>query len=114
MQAGIGQTNAQTVTIDDNDAAEVMFTTSAQTTGENSPVTITVELNMLGGSTSLANAVSVDIVDLLSGTALNPADYSISGVTVLLKSSTAILFLGEALLRRSISSATSQKLITFD
>ncbi|MDA8744149.1 tandem-95 repeat protein [Rubripirellula amarantea] len=71
-----------TTTIIDNDEADVAFTISNQTIGESSPATITVVLNMVGTATELQRSVTVNIADLMSGTAVDPADFGLSATNI--------------------------------
>ena len=72
---------SQTITIDDEDAATVEFVVTSDTTSENVSHAIEVRLNVAAGTT-LAQPVTVSIVDLLSGDAINPTDFSLSSTTV--------------------------------
>jgi VCBS repeat-containing protein len=75
--------NEVIVTIDDDDQADVNFTLSAQSTDEAQAATITVQLNMIGTATQLQRPITVNIEDLLSGTALVSTDYSLSATSVI-------------------------------
>ncbi len=63
-------TDTGTATIDDNDTAEVAFALDTSSVAEDgTPHTVDVTLTLLGGATELTEAVTVDVVDLLTGTA---------------------------------------------
>ena len=69
--AGLGATTLHTATIDDDDAPSVSFTIASQSGGEaGGALTVTVDL-------SVQAAIDVTIPYSLSGTALDPDDYTV-------------------------------------
>jgi IMP cyclohydrolase len=76
--AVIGAQSTHTATITDDDQATVAFSlASSATVDESTALNITVTLSLTSGS--LGQAVTVDVVDLLNGTATSATDYAAFG-----------------------------------
>ena len=74
--ATLGGLTAHTLTITDDDSATVSFQTSSAGFDENAGAgTMTVALSISGGGT-LADPVSIEVADDLTGTATTPGDYT--------------------------------------